>query len=189
MDKSNGFFVFSSYFSKIIAKPLYNGFFLYLCTFKRNMKRPLFLLLVGLLFFGCSHQEKDTQVLHREFYNTEWERFDYVFANVDVKEPTTFDLSLSISFTDDYVGDYFEMVFTILDANGDRYRAKGYKFNLKDADGQWKSQLANGCYTFELPINKELRITETGTYRFQIEYRMPKTPIFGVKEMTLIDNH
>lgn len=153
------------------------------------MKRVLFLLLAGLTLFGCSRQGKDTQVLHREFYNTMWERFDYVFADVEVKEPTTFDLSLSISFTDDYVGDYFEMVFTVLDSNGDRYRAKGYKFNLKDADGQWKSQLTDGCYPFEFPINKELRINEDGIYRFQIEYRMPKTPIVGVKELTLTNNH
>lgn len=146
-------------------------------------------MLAGLTLFGCSRQGKDTQVLHREFYNTMWERFDYVFADVEVKEPTTFDLSLSISFTDDYVGDYFEMVFTVLDANGDRYRAKGYKFNLKDADGQWKSQLTDGRYPFEFPINKELRINEEGTYRFQIEYRMPKTPIVGVKELTLTNNH
>ena len=149
-------------------------------------------LVVSLLAFGgfgCSHPTKNAQLVERSFYNTLWERFDYVYNDIELKEPTTFDLSLRISFTDDYPFDIFEMVFTILDSHGDRYRAKGYKFNLKDNNGQWKSQLKDGCYTFELPINKELKITEAGTYRFQIEYKMPKTPIVGVKELALINSN
>jgi len=146
------------------------------------------LFAICLMVCGCSHQSKDTTVLHREFFNTLWERFDYVYNDIEVKEPTSFDLNMSISFTDDYPENYFEMVFTVFDPRGDRYRSKGYKFTLKDTDGQWKSQLNDGCYTFELPINKDLKITDAGTYRFQVEYRMPKTPLAGVKELTIYNN-
>ena len=46
----------------------------------------------------------------------------------------------------------------------------------------------DGDHTFVLPINKSLRISETGTYTFQIENRRPITPLVGVKELTLL-NH
>ena len=66
--------------------------------------------------------------------------------------------------------------------------AKGYKFKLKDADDHWNCEKADGCYTFVLPINKALQITEAGQYTFQIENKMPITPLVGVKELTLLRN-
>ena len=155
------------------------------------MKKSAFwiLMVACLMAFGCSHSSKNAALVEHTFHNTVWERFDYVYNIVELKEPTTFDIDMRISFTDDYPFDYFEMVFTILDSHGDRYRAKGYKFNLKDNDGAWKSPLKDGCHTFGFPINKELSISEPGKYRFQIEYRMPKTPLVGVKEIVLNNNH
>lgn len=153
------------------------------------MKRVVTItLLAALLFVGCSRQTKVAEVLHRDFYATTWERFDYVYNDLVLKEETSFDLTLRMGFTNDYPYDDFSMVFTIFDGNGNPYRSKGYKFNLKDDDGNWKSQMKDGSYTFEFPINKQLTITEPGTYRFQIEYRMPITPIVGVKELTLVNN-
>ena len=153
------------------------------------MKRHLIIAIAfSFLLCGCRQKEKDVALLHRDFYETLWERFDYVFNDIEIKEVTTFDLSLRISFTEKYAYDNISLVFTIFDANGTPYRSKGYQFSLKDSDGQRKSQLSNGCYTFELPVNKSLQITEPGTYRFQIEYRMPITPILGVKELTLTNN-
>ena len=154
------------------------------------MKRVAYLVLVfcfGLC--GCGQEENNAELLHRSFYNTIWERFDYVRDTIDIKEGTTYDLSLRISFTEDYSYDYFSMVFTVFDKNANPYRAKAYRFVLKDADGQWNSEKVDGCYTFVLPINKALQITEAGVYCFQIENHMPITPLMGVKELTLFDNN
>lgn len=141
-----------------------------------------------LVLMGCEQQVKDNVLIHRSFYNTIWERFDYVATDVVVKEATTYDLNLSISFTEDYPYDYIDLVFVVFTSEGDRYRAKEYKPKLKDADGQWSAQLVDGCYTFTLPINKQLVINDSGTYRFQIEQKMPITPLVGVKELTLLNN-
>jgi len=150
------------------------------------MKRRIIIAIAFcFLLCGCRQNEKNVELLHRDFYETLWERFDYVYNDIEIKEATTFDLALSISFTEKYAYDNISLVFTIFDANGTPYRAKDYQYSLKDAEGNWKSQLTDGCYTFELPINKSLQITEPGVYRFQIEYRMPITPILGVKELTL----
>ncbi len=146
-------------------------------------------LIVGCLLclFGCVQKEENKVVLHREFYETLWERFDYVQDSIEVKAETTYDLSLKIAFTDDYSYKDFSMVFTVFSSDGEPYRSKTYKFNLKDDEGNWNVEKVDGCHTFVLPINKSLRISEVGTYIFQIENRMPITPLVGVKELTLLN--
>ena len=153
------------------------------------MKRLAVLLVCCMCLLGCTNSEKGSKaLLQREFFGTLWERFDYVRGDVVIDKETTFDLTLRMAFTDDYPFDDFSMVFTVFDADGTPYRSKGYKFNLKDADGQWNCEKKDGCYTFVFPINKSLRIADTGTYTFQVEYRMSKTPLEGVKELALLKN-
>ena len=65
------------------------------------MKKIVLIGCLILCFFGCSQQEKNTALLHREFFDTIWERFDYVQDSIDIKSETSFDLSLKIAFTDD----------------------------------------------------------------------------------------
>lgn len=166
----------------------------FFCIFARffmlKMKKCVFiLLLLGLFLTGCNQQEKNSALIQRSFFNTTWERFDYLRNDVEIKEETTFDLSMRVSFTEDYPYDYFSMVFTVFTNEGNPYRSKGYKFSLKDKEGHWNSELKDGCYTFDFPINKQFLITDPGIYRFQIEYRMPITPLVGIKELTLTDNN
>lgn len=142
--------------------------------------------LVGI--YGCSHKECNKNIVERDFYQTVWERFDYVKSTINVEQETTFDLSMNISFTDDYPFDEFSMVFSVFDSYGNPYRSKAYKFTLKDENGQWKSQKKDDCYTFNLPINKALQIIDAGTYSFQIENRMPITPLVGVKQLSIVNN-
>jgi hypothetical protein len=80
------------------------------------------------------------------------------------------------------------LVFTVFDEHGNPYRAKGYKFNLKDNEDHWNVEKVNGCYTYTLPINKRLTIVDPGKYQFRLEQKMPITPVIGVKELTLINN-
>lgn len=141
-----------------------------------------------LSLLGCGQQANDKKLLQRNFYETVWERFDYVTNDMIIDEPTTFDLSLSISFTDDYPYNDISLVFTVFDESDNPYRAKGYKFNLKDGEGHWNVEKVDGCYTYTLPINKQLMITEPGKYQFRLEQKMPITPVVGVKALTLINN-
>lgn len=141
-----------------------------------------------LCLFGCGQQVNNKELLQRSFYGTVWERFDYVTKDVDITKTTTYDLSLRISFTDDYPYNDISMVFTVFDEQENPYRAKGYKFNLKDEEGNWNVEKVDGCYTFTLPINKQLMITDPGKYQFRLEQKMPITPVVGVKELTLINN-
>ena len=151
-------------------------------------KCAIILILACLCLMGCGSKENNAEVMHRVFFDATWERFDYVRNEIEIKEQTSFDLSMKISFTEDYPYNDFSMVFTVFTSDDQPYRSKGYKFNLKDAEGHWNSQLADGCYTFNLPINKNLMITDPGVYCFQIENHMPITPLMGVKELILYNN-
>ena len=156
---------------------------------KNKMKRIAYMVVAVLLCcFGCSQREENKELLQRDFYNTVWERFDYVTNDIEIKEAKTFDLSMKITFTDDYPYNDFAMNFTVFDDKGNPYRAKGYKFTLKDQDSQWKAQKSEDGYTFTLPINKRLSITEPGRYQFMIEQKQPITPLVGVKSLVLLNN-
>lgn len=165
--------------------------FSYLCTVFYAMKMKGFRILVLAFFLclmGCGQQEKDKVVLQRSFYGNLWERFDYVKNDVTITQATTYDLSLRISFTDEYEYQDISLVFTVFDEHGNPYRAKGYKFNLKDKEDHWNVEKVDGCYTYTLPINKRLTIVDPGKYQFRLEQKMPITPVIGVKELTIINN-
>lgn len=153
------------------------------------MKKALYSLIVlcGFVLCGCSNgkSSQNNVILSREFLNSNWERFDFVTNTISIDKETCFDLAMDISFTEQYPYKDFTMVFTVFDSEGTPYRSKEYKFKLKDLDGNWNSEKAGDCYTYSLPINNELWLTEPGAYTFQVEYRMPITPIVGVKTLKL----
>ena len=156
------------------------------------MKHIKFLSFVLGVFLLCSCNSGSTKtgctILSREFMNDNWERFDFVTNDIEIEKETTYDLSMDICFTDAYRYNDFSMVFSVLDAYGNPYRCKAYKFSLKDADGNWNSELIDGCYTFKLPINNALTLTDPGKYTFHIESRMPITPLEGVRSLKLYNN-
>lgn len=196
------FFLFvESVFDRFLQKKIFSAksenknkandnFSVYLHVFMRkNMKvYRILVLLFFLSLFGCGQQVNNKELLQRSFYETVWERFDYVTKDIDITKATTYNLSLRISFTDDYPYGDISLVFTVFDEHETPYRAKGYKFKLKDEEGHWNVEKVDGCYTFTLPINKQLMITDPGKYQFRLEQKMPITPVVGVKDLVLINN-
>lgn len=151
-------------------------------------KFVLVLSLIGLIGFSACHSNRGSNVLiSRTFPLLSWERFDFLEETVELKKAVTYDLVLSATFTPDYPFNYFEMAFTVFDDHGHPLRGKNYRFNVKDRDGSWKSELTDDGYQFTFPVNSELTLNEPGKYKFQIENRMPITPLLGIKEISLID--
>lgn len=122
----------------------------------------------------------------RDFPTSEWERFDYVEDTITVSEPVSYDLELEASFVDTYAFDNFKFAFSVFDEARHPIRSKEYEFKLKDRDGKWKSELVDGCYHFRFPINSELSLNEPGHYIFQLENKMYKTPLVGIKNISII---
>ncbi len=149
-----------------------------------------YLLIIGVVLIGlssCHSDKNEGTLLSRTFPTQSWERFDFVKAEIDLKKPTTYNLVLSVSFDPSYVQDYLSVVFTVFDNDDHPLRTKGYKFNLKEKDGSWKSSLTDGSYHFSFPINSELSINEPGKYTFQLENRMPITPLSGINSVEIVN--
>ena len=137
---------------------------------------------------SCNTSNSGKVLLSRTFPTISWERFDFVKENIEIKKATTYDLVLTASFDPSYTYNYLSVVFTIFDSYGNPFRTKAYQFNLKEKDGSWKSELIDGCYHFSFPINSELTVNEPGVYCFQLESRMPITPLYGIKDISIISN-
>lgn len=155
------------------------------------MKRISLLVLGITLVIGvwsCGTNSRDKALLHREFPTMSWERFDFLKDNIEIKKATTYDLVLTVAFDPSYAYDHLSVVFTVFDAYDNPFRTKAYQFRLKEKDGSWKSTLVDGCYHFTFPINNELTINDPGIYCFQLESRMPITPLLGIKEISVIKN-
>lgn len=155
------------------------------------MKR-LSLLVLGITlvigFWSCGTNERNKALLHRNFPTMNWERFDFVKEKIEIKKATSYDLVLTAVFDPEYAYNDLSVVFTIFDAYDNPFRTKAYQFRLKDKDGVWKSTLVDGSYHFTFPINSNLTINEPGTYCFQLENRMPITPLYGIKEISIVNN-
>lgn len=160
---------------------------MYFCTLKKIMKRVLIVLgLIGLLGLSACHSKNEGNVLiSRAFLTNCWERFDFLECSVELEKPTTYNLSLDASFNPDYPFDYFAMVFTVFDEENHPLRSRSYQFKLKDRNGLWLSECTDGVYRYNFLINNELSLNESGKYLFQIENRMPITPLMGVVEIAL----
>ena len=148
-------------------------------------KFVLVLSLIGLV--ACHSNRNGNTLISRDFPTFSWERFDFLEETFELKKPMSYDLVLSATFTPEYPFDYFEIAFTVFDNHDHPLRAKNYQFKLKDRDGIWNSELVEGEYRFTFPINSALTLNEPGQYKFQIENRMPITPLLGIKEVKLID--
>ena len=152
------------------------------------MKRALFIITVFLLSLSACHtNKKEEALLSRQFPTSSWERFDFITDDIQIKKPTTYNLSLDVCFDPSYTYNYISVVFTVFDEYDNPFRTKDYKFYLKERDGSWKSTLTDQGYHFSFPINSELNINEPGLYKFQLESRMPITPLQGINEIKLIN--
>ena len=155
------------------------------------MKRLI--LFLGIIFLAgicsCSTGSGSKTLLHRSFPTMSWERFDIVKSDIVIKKATTYDLTLDVLFDSSYTYNDLSVVFTVFDSYDNPLRTKAYQFRLKDKGGSWKSTFVDGGYHFSFPINSELTINEPGVYSFQLESRMPITPLYGIKEISIIRNN
>ena len=158
------------------------------------MRYRLGLLLVLLISLAsCSNRNNDI-VIHKDFENEEWSRFDYLSGTFDVKKaPAKYDVIMEVTVTDVFPNVYeshhdgsaLSFNLTIHNPEGNGSRSRDYNFKLKDNDGNWKSERVNGYYHFKLPIIGEMTFTEEGSYTFKLENKYHKDPLYGIKDITI----
>lgn len=143
---------------------------------------------------SCSKQHSNVVIMHTDFPNEEWGRFDFLRSTYEItKAPEIYDIVLSVEFSDAFPNIYpqysnegdFAINMTVSTPDGGGKRSKDYKFQVKDSDGNWKSEKINGHYTFEFPLLNEMTFSEKGLYQFKIENKYTKDPLYGIKNLTI----
>lgn len=150
-------------------------------------------LLLSLFLSSCTSKQ-DNIVIYREFGNQEWERFEYLTGNLDVRKTSQkYDVVMEVAVNDSYPNIYenhqtdapllFNLTIKNPDSNGGR--SKDFRFTLKDKDGNWKADKKNGYYIFRLPVMSEMSFSENGIYSFKVENKYPKDPLQGIKSIKI----
>lgn len=161
------------------------------------MKKALsifIILIFNVLVMTSCFKKQDKVIITRDFQSEQWGRFDFLEADFEVlKAPMTSDVVMDIVVSDVYPNiypyhekddTYFTIVLSVKAPDGSR-RSKDYKFRLKDAGGNFKSEKIDGYYNFELPLINDMSFSEVGIYHFKIENKYPKDPLFGIKSLTV----
>ena len=150
-------------------------------------------LLLSLFLSSCTSKQ-DNIVIYREFGNQEWERFEYLTGNLDVRKTSQkYDVVMEVTVNDNYPNVYenhqsdapllFNLTIKNPDSNGGR--SKDFRFTLKDKDGNWKADKKNGYYIFRLPVMSEMSFSENGIYSFKVENKYTKDPLQGIKSIKI----
>lgn len=160
-----------------------------------KIKFNRFILLIIIVFgvMSCGKKQEST-VISRNFEGEIWGRFDYLEADFNVvKAPMTADLVMNIDISEIYPNIYphydaddglFVITMTIYAPDGGQ-RSREYKFRLKDSDGNFKSEKIDGYYHYELPLISEMSFTENGIYKFKVENKYPREPLYGIKSLNI----
>jgi gliding motility-associated lipoprotein GldH len=162
----------------------------------QSMKRigiitALALIMTTLCLVSCTKKQNDV-VISVDFDKEMWRRFDYLNATYNVKKaPMTADLVLFVTVSESFPDIYpyqddgsLTMTMTIDSPDGSR-RSREYKFRLKDSEGNFKSEMVDGYYNYELPLISEMSFREAGDYVFKIENKYSKDPLFGIKRLSI----
>lgn len=160
----------------------------------KNKLGILISLIMMILSSASCYQKQDDIVISREFKGEIWSRFDYIYADFEVKKaPMKADLVMEIDVSDVYPNIYpysdegsgmFTFVLTINNPD-DSKRTREFRFRLKDANGNFKSEKNNGYYHFELPLISDMSFNEAGVYKFKIENVYSKDPLYGIKSLNV----
>ena len=158
---------------------------------KFNIVIVLIIIAFGMMSCG---KKQESSVISRDFDGEIWRRFDFLEADFDVvKAPMTTDLVMDIDISEVFPNIYpyhdaddglFVITMTINAPDGGR-RSREYKFRLKDSDGNFKSEKINGYYHYELPLINDMSFSEIGVYKFKVENKYPKEPLYGIKRLNI----
>lgn len=156
--------------------------------------RNIIFIILSLLFITSCSNNNDNIVISRDFENQEWSRFDFLEGTIDVKDaPAKYDIVMEILVSEIYPSAYenhrddssLKFNMSIKNPNGSGSRSKDYSYNLKDKEGNWKSEKQGEYYVFKLPIISEMTLGEEGVYNIKLENKFSKDPLQGIKSLTL----
>jgi gliding motility-associated lipoprotein GldH len=92
-----------------------------------------------------------------------------------------YQLNCKLRLSNDY---RYANIFVIANfSHKNKTKATRYQFQLAKADGQWLGKGSGNLYTYLLPLHKNYKFTDTGTYELSIEQNMRDNPLIGISDV------
>jgi len=153
--------------------------------FSLKMKQISVLLLISLLFISSSCTRNERQCQFVSFHDHAWNRFEKQKFEIPVRNISSpSELKLILRHTNDYPFDNL-YINVITEMPGGEERIMEKDLRLKDASGNFLSDDRKGYHEISFTLYKELRFTEKGLCRVEIENLIPKIEIPGILELGL----
>ena len=150
-----------------------------------EMNRMIVWLLIPfqIISYSCNNNEK--QCLFISFDHNTWNRFEKQKFEFSVENTSfPYDVMLTIRHNEDYLFDNL-YINVVMEMPGGEERIMEYDFKIKDANGNFQSNVKSGYHELSFPLHEELHFSGRGVCRVEIENLIPKMEIPGILELGL----
>jgi gliding motility-associated lipoprotein GldH len=108
-----------------------------------------------------------------------WAIEDSLLLSYDVEEPGMYQLVFPITFTESYPYQNLYLHVKVTTPSG-KVTAAPYNYVLMDEYGVWYEKPKGDKISFELPLGRNIRLDEKGTYSFSICHYMRNEHLCGI---------
>jgi gliding motility-associated lipoprotein GldH len=149
------------------------------------MKQPVVIIFLFSIFLISCNPNKIFEK-YIDISNYKWDRelpvnFEVNIENVDYN----YDVYIAVRHTVFYM--YYDLLVsvTVLYPSGET-RIKDHYLLLKDADGTFKGQGMGDIYDIEIPLAKNVKFPQSGTYIYKIQNIMPRPETTNIMQIGLV---
>ena len=151
-----------------------------------SIMKKYFVFAVLLIFTlaGCQQDNSVSQI--RNFTDSTWQRFDFLNFDFQIEETDeTYDIMVLLRTTEDFPSQSL-IINLVMNLPSGEERIREYKLEVKDDDGEMLGEKKAGYYERFISIRKEMKFSEPGLLKFEIENLMSKYYTPGVAEIGIV---
>jgi gliding motility-associated lipoprotein GldH len=155
-------------------------------TFRRIIRYLIVLIGASFLFWACQHRHPE-EFIHTFPGNT-WDRFQklyFEFPVMDIKY--SYDLFLKVKHDSTYPFRNF-YINIVLELPSGEERIKEFDFKMMNDDGSFTGQPENDALIITFPLWQDLKFSQEGLCKLEIEDLIPRTEITGIQALVLSIN-
>ncbi len=113
-----------------------------------------------------------------------WAIEDSLMLSCEVDEPGTYQLVFPITFTESYTYQNLYLYVKVTTPSG-KVTAAPYNYVLMNEYGEWYEKPKGEKISFELPLGRNIRMEEKGTYTFSVCHYMRNEKLCGIHSVAV----
>lgn len=150
------------------------------------MKRQLLIFCLPFILFSCQPENRVFIEEQELSPNAEWLLEDKKIFEIPITDTNAiYNLKLSFRFAEGF--QYKQARIKITETSpGGTERVQIHDLKIIDENGEYIGDPAYDIWDSEHTIEKEIKFSEKGTYKYTVEHAMPNDPLYLALEVGLI---